>query len=321
MRPSLILLMLIAVPSCARHHVEQRADGVRPDGGPATITADDFAKRLSNALCTGAIACCDLMDKPHDEALCRTTLEAQLSTIREYLEADGYELRPAQAQRCLDELSRATTDCRQQWYSRTTCGASCTTPTQHLACGSVFSGDAEEGEPCETSTDCLPYADGVVYCHERARTCERARYGAMLGDRCLGTCTGSACSIVPPDEPRSDAMLCDAIQGLSCRGNPQVCELDPIEPTYEDECTDVSCESITLEQAESCWAPCCTWNVPAMRCEALPPPQLLFAPTLLCTGEFAALDDDYTACSLGFPRDDDVDDDEDDDDQDDETCE
>jgi hypothetical protein len=34
---------------------------------------------------------------------------------------------------------------------------------------------------------------------------------------------------------------------------------------------------------------------------------------LLCTGAFAALDDDYTACSLGIQHDDDVDDDEDED--------
>ena len=36
-------------------------------------------------------------------------------------------------------------------------------------------------------------------------------------------------------------------------------------------------------------------------------------PTQLCGAAFVLLDDDYAACSLGFPQDDDVDSDEDDD--------
>jgi hypothetical protein len=189
------------------------------DSGP--ISQDDFPEAFADARCTSVKDCCESEGLTYDLSSCR---DRSVSMATMDAPWDGVEWDPYAARACVDEFSRAGSEC-------------VAVNILTSACNRLVRGTVPEGEPCEGSVECAT-SDGLMaeclvnslsggigtcallalprlgescsfdcelgaYCdYAQSRTCVQTK---PAGDACSaqnecasGSCVGGVCEVPPP---------------------------------------------------------------------------------------------------------------------------
>jgi len=179
-----------------------------PSGGPvytgAPVAEAQFQEQAPGLFCQGIETCCGELGRQSNPLICQAFSGLAMPSPDLTYHSDA-------AGACLQQLR----------------SMQCEASDMPLPCDSVYTGNKQPGEACESDAECVAAAGGDSECDLFDNVCVEVRRGDE-GDACNAACRqlgpgGYACSLFENPALPNQEVRCFREDGLSC-GAEQVCE-------------------------------------------------------------------------------------------------